>query len=84
MLSVLLGLSLIAGGALVLLAVFRPDAFRAYFYRSRHCPRACARRAARAADPYERVEADFREWRKQYPALLEETQAMPRVPEHVG
>jgi hypothetical protein len=84
MLSVLLGLSLIAGGALMLLAVFRPDAFRAYFHRPRHTARAVRSRRVREEDPFFKQEEWFREWRKQYPALLEETQAMPRVPEHVG
>lgn len=73
MLSVVVGAGLMLGGALILLAVFRPDAFRAYFHRPRHTARAVQRRRHREEDPFWQQEEWFREWRKQYPALLEET-----------
>ena len=79
MLSMLLGVVLIGFGLSVLLWVFNPDAMRAYFHRGRHTQRAQARRARREADPVWRSEEWFREWKKQYPALMDETAVMPRV-----
>lgn len=77
MLSIVAGTALMLGGALILLAVFRPDTLRAYFHRPRHTARAVARRTT----PEARTEEWFREWRKQYPALLEETRAMSVLPD---
>lgn len=69
MLSIVAGALLMLGGALMLLAVFRPDTLRAYFHRPRHTARGVQRRKVREADPIFRQEQWFQEWRQQYPAL---------------
>lgn len=76
MLSIVVGVTLAGAGLVLLLAVCRPEAWRAYFYRSRHCRRAVQRRRRREADPVWRTEQWFREWKKQYPALMDETREM--------
>lgn len=69
-----LGILLLLGGGGVLLLVLAPDIIRSYLHRPRHTRRACTRRIQ--AMEVQRVEDWFREWRKQYPALLEETVAV--------
>lgn len=76
MLAIIAGTTLAGAGLVVLLIVFRPEAWRAYFYRSRHSQRAAARREALRNDPHHLNEEWFREWRKQFPALMEETREM--------